>query len=119
MDNPELKALLDETLASCEGFNRKDADAWFAPVHVDGMTYNKGFMPVSAVRPIADAVLEASKSFNIDNVDGRIVDNTAILFGAYRYELNDGTVETGNFSLTAVRTNGAWKTLLTHYTPAS
>lgn len=81
MDNPELKALRDEALASCEGFNQKDVGAWMDPFHDEAVTYNKGFMPVAAVRPIADAVLEGSRSFNIENVDGRIVDNTAILFG--------------------------------------
>jgi hypothetical protein len=117
LDNAELAALRDELLASCEGFNRKDVGAWMDPIHEDAVTYNKDFMPISTIRPIAKDVLDASKSFTVDNVDGRIVDDTAILFGDYRFELNDGSVESGAFTATYVRTNGEWKALLTHYTP--
>lgn len=118
MDKPELVALKEELLASCEGFNRKDAAAWLDPLHADAITYNRGFVPVSAVRPIADAVLSASKSFNVDNVDGRIVGDTAILFGDYRYELADGNVEAGAFTITYARVDSGWKGHLSHYTPS-
>ena len=114
---PALESLRDELLASCEGFNRKDVGAWLDPFHTDAVTYNKGFMPLSMIRPMADAVLASAKSFTVDNVDGRIVDDTAVLYGEFRFELNDGTVEAGAFAITYVRTHGAWKALLSHYTP--
>jgi uncharacterized protein DUF4440 len=117
VDNTELANLRDELLASCEGFNRKDVGAWLDPFHEDAVTYNKGFITLAVVRPMADAILESARSFNVENVDGRIVDNTAILFGDYRFELADGTAETGAFAITYVRTDGAWKALLSHYTP--
>lgn len=117
MENPELIALHEATVASCEGFNNKDVAAWMDPFHDDAVTYNNGFMATSTIRPIADTLIESFKSFTIDNVDGSIVDDTAILFGDYATEMTDGTTTTGAFTFTFVRTNGAWKTLLTHYTP--
>jgi hypothetical protein len=117
MDHPELIALHEETLASCEGFNNKDVSAWMDPFHEDAVTYNDGFMPISILRPVADSLIESFNSFNISNVDGRIVGNTAVLFGDYVTEMADGTTRSGAFTLTAVKTNGEWKTLLTHYTP--
>ena len=117
MDNNELASLRDELLASCEGFNRKDVGAWLDPFHEDAVTYNKGFIPLSAIRPMADTILASATSFNVENVDGRIVDDTAILFGDFRFELADGTVEAGAFAITYVRSDGEWKALLSHYTP--
>ena len=118
MDNPELIALHDAALASCEGFNNNDVSAWMDPFHDDAVTYNGGFIPVAIIRPMADTLIETFKSFTIGNVDGRIVDDTAILFGDYLTEMADGTTTRGAFTFTFVRTNGEWKTLLTHYTPS-
>jgi hypothetical protein len=117
IDDPELAALRDELVASCKGFNRKDVGAWMDPFHEDAVTYNEGFIPLALIRPAADTIIAAAKTFDVDDVDGRRVDDTAILFGGYRYELADGKVTTGAFTSTHVRVAGAWKTLLTHYTP--
>ena len=55
-------------------------------------------MDVSAIRAIADTVLAAATSFDVNNVDGRIVGDTAILFGDYRYVMADGSVTVGRRS---------------------
>lgn len=117
MDDPQLLALLDETRASCEGFNSKDVAAWMDPFHEQAVTYNGGFMAVADIRPIAEVAIEGYSRFAIDNVDGRIVDDTAVLFGDYALDMADGTSTRGAFTFTFVRVDGAWQTLLTHYTP--
>ncbi len=117
IDDPELAALRDEMLASCEGFNAKDVGAWMDPFHEDAVTYNAGFTPLAMIRPVAPALIQTMKSFDVDNVDGRMVGDTAILFGDYRFEMEDGSVTVGAFTFTHVRVDGDWKTLLTHYTP--
>jgi hypothetical protein len=115
-DHPELARIHADWLASCVGFNNKDVAAWMDPFHEDAVTYNEGFMPLSAIRPMADAIIATAKSFDVENVDGRIVDDTAILFGDFRYEMEDGTVTTGAFTSTHARVGTDWKILLTHYT---
>ncbi|MEX2294004.1 MAG: nuclear transport factor 2 family protein [Acidimicrobiales bacterium] len=119
MDDPELLSLLDEAIASCEGFNQKNVSAWMDPFHADAVTYNGGFLAIAEVRPMAEVAIEAYSRFMIDNVDGRIVGDTAILFGDYALDMTDGTGTSGAFTFTCARVDGAWKTLLTHYTPTT
>jgi hypothetical protein len=69
----ELGRLRDELYASCEGFNRKNIEAWLGPFHDDAVTFSQGFVPISATRPMAESIIGAAKSFDVDNVDGRIV----------------------------------------------
>ena len=116
MDDPELIALHEEALASCEGFNNKDVGAWMDPFHEDAVTYNDAFMTLAMIRPMAPTLIDSYKSFNIENVDGRRVGDTAILFGDYKMEMADGTAVNGAFTSTHAKVDGAWKTLLTHYT---
>ena len=116
IEDPELAALHDAMLESCVGFAAKDVGAWMDPFHEDAVTYNNGFMPISAIRPVADVLIAAAKRFDVSNVDGRIAGDTAVLFGDYRYEMEDGSVTTGAFTSTHARVGGEWKTLLTHYT---
>ena len=116
-DHPELARIHADWLASCAGFNAKDVAAWMDPFHEDAVTYNEGFIPLSAIRPMADAIIVTAKSFDVEHVDGRIVDGTAILFGDFRYEMEDGSVTAGAFTSTHVRVGDDWKTLLTPYTP--
>ena len=118
IDDPDLAGLRDAFVAGCVGFNAKDAAAWLDPFHTRSVTYNNGFMDVSAIRAIADAVLAGATSFDVDNVDGRIVGDTAILFGDYRYVMADGSVTVGAFSSTHARVAGEWSILMTHYTPS-
>lgn len=117
MDDPQLVALRDEALASCEGFNNKDVSAWMDPFHEDAVTYNDAFMTLAMIRPMAPTLIDSYKSFNISNVDGRIVGDTAILFGDFVTEMADGSVQGGAFSFTFARVDGDWKNLLSHYTP--
>jgi hypothetical protein len=117
MDDPQLVALHKEALASCEGFNNKDVAAWMDPFHEDAVTYNNAFMTLAMIRPMAPTLIDSYKSFNIENVDGRRVGDTAILFGDFITEMADGSVTKGAFTFTFAKVDGEWKNLLSHYTP--
>ncbi len=75
IEDPELAALRDSMLASCAGLNAKDVGAWLDPFHDEAVSYDTAFMRVADVRTVADSVIAGAKSFDMDNIDGRIVDD--------------------------------------------
>lgn len=119
-DELELRKALD---AANDAYNRGDAEGWLGP-GLEGAVVFQGstqaFIPLTVLRSAAEAILSLGGRFSVEDVQCRIVGDTAVQFGTFENQASpDAVPERGSFSITYARVDGEWRPLFSHYTPTS